>query len=426
MSDNTSRLNINIDEVRTAVRKKYAAAAAGKGCGCGGSCNNGADHTLTGGLYSAEEIKGLPQDMLMTSLGCGNPTALGALYPGETVLDLGSGAGLDVLLSARRVGPYGKAYGLDMTDEMLSEANANKAKANIENAEFLKGNIEDIPLPDGTADVVISNCVINLSVDKDQVFKEIHRVLKPGGRIAVSDIVTTRPLPDTVRKDLFSWAGCISGALLDTEYEKKLRDAGFKHIEIKVTRTYDLTEPFMQKRLPPIAESEIKEWNGALVSAFIRAKKPAQPLAEGKDFSIETAGQNNFSQIHELLQSSGLSADGVDPQTGKYYMAAREPGAIMGVLGLEAYGTSALLRSLAVGPQFKKCGIAKELMEYVLHVLHEQGFHEIYLLTNTAAKYLSRYGFMQIDRGQIPADILAESALGCICPNSSTCMHLKL
>ena len=375
------------------------------------------------GLYAADEDDGVPQEMITSSLGCGNPTALGALYPGETVLDLGSGAGLDVLLSARRVGPYGKAYGLDMTDEMLAEANANKIKAQITNAEFLKGRIEDIPLPDGMVDVAISNCVINLSVDKDQVFKEIYRVLKPGGRMSVSDIVTTKLLPDKLRQNLLSWAGCISGALLDEEYKKKLAEAGFENIELEITRTYDLTDSSIQRLIPELA-NENNEWNGALVSAFISAKKPAQPLIEGKDFSIKSAEQDDFLQIHELLNRNGLPVDGVNDEIGEYYIASGQN--IMGIIGFESYGTAALLRSLTVKPQFRKSGIGKTLIEHVLGVLQRAGFTEVYLLTNTAEKYLIRYGFIKIERSQMPVDVLATSALGGACPSSSTCMCLKL
>lgn len=194
------------EDIREIVRQKYAAAISAKaGCGCGsGLCcgSGGATKAVTGNLYDSAEVQGLPGLAVEASLGCGNPTALSPLHPGETVLDLGSGAGLDVLLSAKRVGPYGKAYGLDMTDEMLAAANANKAKAGITNAEFLKGYIEDIPLPDNTADVVISNCVINLSADKDKVFREIYRVLRPGGRVAVADIVPTKELPAGLRNNL--------------------------------------------------------------------------------------------------------------------------------------------------------------------------------------------------------------------------------
>lgn len=417
------------DELRELVREKYANVITGKNGCCGGSgCCGSNDRTttnvITNGLYAANEVEGLPQEMLNASLGCGNPTALGALYPGETALDLGSGAGLDVLLSARRVGPYGKAYGLDMTDEMLAEANVNKAKAQVTNAEFLKGHIEDIPLPNGMIDVVISNCVINLSVDKDQVFKEIYRVLKPGGRMAVSDIVTSKPLPDRLRQNLLSWAGCISGALLDEEYKKKLAEAGFENIELEITRTYNLTDPSIQRLIPELA-NEDNEWNGALVSAFIRAKKPAQFLIEGKDFSIKLAEQDDFLQIHEILHSNGLPVGGVNTETGEYFIAASGQ-SIMGIIGFESYVTAALMRSLAVKPQFRKSGIARNLIEHVLKVLRRDGFNEVYLLTNTAEKYFNRYGFNKINRQDVPDSVLETSALGDACPMSSTCMCLKL
>ncbi|BBB90052.1 MAG TPA: arsenite methyltransferase [Methylomusa anaerophila] len=268
------------NEVRELVRQKYAEAITAKtGCCCNSSCcgsDNSAANMITGGLYAADEVTGLPQDLVNASLGCGNPTALAELHPGETVLDLGSGAGLDVLLSARRVGPSGKAYGLDMTDEMLAAANANKAKAGLINAEFLKGHIEDIPLPAAAVDVVISNCVINLSVNKDQVFHEIYRVLKPGGRVAVSDIVTTKPLPDEIKQNLLAWAGCMAGALTDNEYKAKLFQAGFENIELEITRTYDLTDPSAKNLVPGATIKEIEKWNGAIVSAFVRGRKPAR------------------------------------------------------------------------------------------------------------------------------------------------------
>ncbi|MCL6638109.1 MAG: arsenite methyltransferase [Firmicutes bacterium] len=272
------------DEIREFVRKKYSRAITSKTgcCGSSGGCCGSADpldnvNMITGNLYNPDEVKGLPADAVAASFGCGNPTALAELREGEVVLDLGSGAGLDVLLSARRVGPAGKAYGLDMTDEMLAEARANQARAGIENAEFLKGHIEDIPLPENSVDVIISNCVINLSGDKDRVFREAYRVLKPGGRFAVADIVLTRELPAKVRQDLLAWAGCVAGALLEGEYRDKLAAAGFTGIGVEITRVYDFTDPVARELFPGMTEAELHEINGSVVSAFIRAVKPLSP-----------------------------------------------------------------------------------------------------------------------------------------------------
>lgn len=269
-------------DIREVVRQRYAQAITVKtGCcgdssvSCCGDTLSQAIDPITRDLYTPDEVAGLPKDAVVASFGCGNPTALAGLREGEVVLDLGSGAGLDVLLSARRVGPQGKAYGLDMTDEMLAEARANQARAGITNAEFLKGHIEDIPLPEGEVDVIISNCVINLSANKDRVLQEAFRVLKPGGRFAVSDIVLTRPLPLKVQQDLMAWAGCVAGALLEHEYREKLAAAGFTSIEVEITRQYDLTGAEAAAILPGLPESERAALNGAIVSAFIRAAKPA-------------------------------------------------------------------------------------------------------------------------------------------------------
>ncbi len=220
----------------------------------------------------------LPEAALLASLGCGNPTALAELHEGEVVLDLGSGGGIDVLLSAKRVGPDGFAYGLDMTDEMLALAEKNRAAAGVKNAQFLKGHIEDIPLPDSTADVVISNCVINLSADKDAVFREAFRVLKPGGRLAVSDIVWRRPVPEAIRSSAELWAGCIAGALLEEEYREKLVAAGFVNVRITPTRVYTASDLAQLAGNDPGSEGIAAEpalTDGALISAFIRAEKPA-------------------------------------------------------------------------------------------------------------------------------------------------------
>src|SRR3984893_18724728 len=236
--------DINIKEV---VKEKYGLAAlrvssGGSSC-CGAAPANGLScDPITSNLYDESQAQQIPEEAMLASLGCGNPTALAKLNAGETVLDLGSGGGIDVLLSARRVGPTGKAYGLDMTDEMLALANQNKHKAGVENVEFLKGEIEHIPLPDNSVDVIISNCVINLSANKDQVLREAFRVLKPGGRFAVSDVVTRGEIPDEIRQSVLLWVGCVAGALEENEYRAKRASAGFETIEIEPTRIYRIED----------------------------------------------------------------------------------------------------------------------------------------------------------------------------------------
>jgi len=245
---------------------------------CGGtSCCGDAEDLVTGNLYTASETAGLPADAVTASLGCGNPTALAELQPGEVVLDLGSGGGIDVLLSAKRVGPTGKAYGLDMTDEMLALARRNAAKAGATNVEFLKGQIEDIPLPDNSVDVVISNCVINLSTDKTQVLREAFRVLKPGGRLAVSDVVVDGPVPADLRRQVELWVGCIAGALERQDYLARLDAAGFGAVSVEPTRFYtaeDVGDAALTTWLAEQPAAEQAHLNHAFFSAFVRARKP--------------------------------------------------------------------------------------------------------------------------------------------------------
>jgi SAM-dependent methyltransferase len=272
--------------LKDAVRERYAAAATrvkteGNTSCCGpASCGCGSTATdpISSNLYGSE-VADLPGDAVAASLGCGNPTALATLKPGEVVLDLGSGGGIDVLLSAKRVGPAGKAYGLDMTDEMLALARENQRKAGVSNVEFLKGEIESIPLPDNSVDVIISNCVINLSGDKDKVLREAFRVLKPGGRFAVSDVVRRADVavPEAVRRNLELWAGCIAGALTDREYSEKLQAAGFGEVGIEVTRVYhaDDARGFIESAGLDY-QSVAARIDGAFMSAFVRATKPAQ------------------------------------------------------------------------------------------------------------------------------------------------------
>jgi arsenite methyltransferase len=275
----------NRDELRGAVREKYgsiaASVAAGEKdascCGSSGCCGSSSEawDPITSNLYDEGEKAGVPAEALLASLGCGNPTALAQLDAGETVLDLGSGGGIDVLLSAKRVGPTGKVYGLDMTDEMLALANENKRKAGVTNVEFLKGEIENIPLPSDSVDVIISNCVINLCGDKKRVFDEAFRVLKPGGRFAVSDVVVRGDPPPEVRRNMELWIGCVAGALEETQYGDLLTDAGFRAVEIEPTRVYkaeDAAAFFAGTGLDLAAVAPLIE--GKFMSAFVRASKP--------------------------------------------------------------------------------------------------------------------------------------------------------
>jgi ubiquinone/menaquinone biosynthesis C-methylase UbiE len=279
-------------DLKDVVREKYGEAARRVNAGSSGSCCGASSccgsspglegaGPITANLYDEVQTTSLPNEAVLASLGCGNPTALAELAPGEVVLDLGSGGGIDVLLSARRVGPTGKAYGLDMTDDMLALARENQRRAGASNVEFLKGEIESIPLPDDSVDVIISNCVINLSGDKDQVLKEAFRVLKPGGRFAVSDIVTRGEVPTRIRDDVLLWVGCIAGALQDTEYVAKLTAAGFERIGIEPTRIYtaeDARDFLSAKDIDVDALASRIE--GKFMSAFVRATKPKRAAAD--------------------------------------------------------------------------------------------------------------------------------------------------
>ena len=271
-------------DIKEIVKEKYGQAAlraTAGGSSCCGSApsSTGCSDPITSNLYDSAQAGQIPEEALLASLGCGNPTALAKLNPGETVLDLGSGGGIDVLLSARRVGPTGKAYGLDMTDQMLELANENKRKSGITNVEFLRGEIENIPLPDNSVDVVISNCVINLSADKDRVLREAFRVLKPGGRFAVSDVVTRGAMPEQIRKSILLWVGCVAGALEEQEYRSKLTAAGFSQIDVEPTRIYrveDAREFLSGQNIDVDAIAPLVDEK--FMSAFVRAVKP-QPAA---------------------------------------------------------------------------------------------------------------------------------------------------
>ena len=274
-------------KVREVVKEKYGQAAlrvktGGSSC-CGAKAGNGLScDPITSNLYDATQTGQLPEEAVLASLGCGNPTVLAELKPGEVVLDLGSGGGIDVLLSAKRVGPTGKAFGLDMTDEMLALANENKRKDGAENVEFLKGEIEHIPLPDSSVDVIISNCVINLSAEKDRVLREAFRVIKPGGRFAVSDVVTRGEISDEIRKSVLLWVGCVAGALDGNEYREKLEAAGFEQVSIEPTRIYRVEDAreFLSSAGVDV-DSIAPQVDGKFMSAFVRAVKPARKACCG-------------------------------------------------------------------------------------------------------------------------------------------------
>jgi SAM-dependent methyltransferase len=274
---------MSTEDIKTVVQEKYGAAAQRAASGLGSACCGtspasaleGCD-PITSNLYGEGEARSVPEAAMRASLGCGNPTALAKLGIGETVLDLGSGGGIDVLLSAKRVGPTGKAYGLDMTDEMLALAEENKTKSGLTNVEFLKGEIENIPLPENSVDVIVSNCVINLSGDKDRVLREAFRVLKPGGRFAISDVVVRGEVPEQIRKSMELWVGCVAGALSDTEYQQKLAAVGFDAIDIEPTRVYSIDDArdFLGGAGIDV-DAIAPQVQGKFISAFVRATKPA-------------------------------------------------------------------------------------------------------------------------------------------------------
>jgi arsenite methyltransferase len=287
-ADSESGQPLDSTALREVVQAKYGEAArsvrqgASSSC-CGSSCGCGGTDPITSDLYDAAQTAGLPAEAMLASLGCGNPTMLASLEPGEVVLDLGSGGGIDVLLSARRVGPTGKAYGLDMTDDMLALARENQQKAGVDNVEFLKGEIEAIPLPGDTVDVVISNCVINLSADKRQALAEAFRVLRPGGRFAVSDVVVRGEMPAALRRSVELWIGCVAGALEESEYRRLLAEVGFEGIEIEPTRIYDAEDARQFLSDPKLGGAGVdtndvsQQVDGKVMSAFVRARKPGIP-----------------------------------------------------------------------------------------------------------------------------------------------------
>ncbi len=427
------------EDLTTTVQEKYGAAAlrvldrvasdadggccSPLSCNCGGAAFDGTVDPITSNLYVRGETDALPEMAVLASLGCGNPTALAELHEGEVVLDLGSGGGIDVLLSARRVGPTGKAYGLDMTDQMLDLARRNAAEAGVTNVEFLRGHIEEIPLPDASVDVIISNCVINLSGDKPRVLREAFRVLKPGGRFAVSDVVVQGELPADVKRSMELWVGCVAGALQDSEFLSLLRDAGFTNASVEMTRLYEIEDAraFLANTGLDV-DRVAAEVAGRVGAAFVRAGKPAT-------FSLRDANPSDTDAIEALLSQSGLPVAGVRdalarPASG--FVVAESGGVMVGVGGLEDCCDDVLLRSVAVTPEWKRRGVGRALVARLIAEAEARGRRAMYLLTTTAERYFPSFGFSVISRDDVPPEVNATEEFREVCPSSAVAMVRQL
>jgi arsenite methyltransferase len=421
-------------ELREIVKAKYGEAArrvrSGEGlpaeCCTSTTCCGGAAaascNPITANLYGSSETAQLPPEAVLASLGCGNPTALAELHEGETVLDLGSGGGIDVLLSAKRVGPTGKAYGLDMTDEMLALARENAQRAGVTNVEFLKGEIEAIPLPDNSVDVIISNCVINLAGDKRRVLAEAFRVLKPGGRFAVSDVVVRGALPPELKRSLDLWVGCVAGALEEEEFTALLRDAGFVEPSVEMTRTYDVEDAraFLAGAGVDV-DVAAREISGRVGAAFVRARKP---VAEQSEPVIRAARPSDLAAVERLLAASGLPLDGVREALSTFVVAERA-GEILGVGGLEVCRDDALLRSVTVAPGWRGRGLGRTLVERLIALAQSRGIRALYLLTTTAEHYFPRFNFVRTSRDAVPPAVRETVEFRRVCPDSAVVMYTR-
>jgi arsenite methyltransferase len=431
-------MNINLmnpDEVREQVREHYATRVQATSSCCGpasdSSCctSSAIDLEATGywgsALYSADELAQAPDEVATVSYGCGNPTALAALRPGEIVLDLGSGGGLDCFLAARKVGDQGYVYGVDMTDEMLDLARRNTAKAGAKNVEFRKGTIETLPLADESVDVIISNCVVNLSPDKGQVLREAFRVLRPGGRLAISDVVIDGDLDDLpvseaqIRRAL-SWAGCIAGALTIDQFKHNLAEAGFDQIDVQIQQHYSLdalgVAPETVTQLLPLAEAEAlaRRFTSSIISAY----KPA-PI------SLNDGTREDLAAVENLLRRCKLPTDGVADWVDTLIIARSGPH-VIGSTALELYGEAALLRSVAVYPSLRGTGVGHQLMTAALAKARQVGVRDLYLLTTTAGDFFPRFGFHPITRDEAPVSVKQSAEFTSLCPDSALVMHLAL
>jgi len=413
------------------LAKKAAAGVVGAG-GCGSAavdCCGSAGIDCCGSvgrLYDEDELRGLPDTAVESTLGCGNPVALAEMAPGETVLDLGSGGGLDAFLAARRVGPTGKVWGLDFTDEMLELARRNQRQAGLENVEFIKGDIENIPLPDGSVDVIVSNCVINLATDKAKVFREAFRVLRPGGRLAVSDTVFRGDrslLPPELKHSVEAWGACVAGALSEEEYLLGLREAGFIGVGVEVTSEY--TAPggaCCECALPQsLSETDRLPAGIRLASGFFRARKPG----DGR-FAVRAARPQDLAAVRRLLAACDLTRAGLEEQYPGGYAVAEGAGRVIGVAGLERYGELGLLRSVAVDYAWRGQGVGRALVEDRLERARAGGLKAVYLLTTDAADYFRSLGFTAVGRDSAPPPLAAAAEFAGACPATARLLVLPL
>lgn len=413
-----------MDDIRSYVKERYAQAIKNKSscCGSGGCCCGTAGPfdilSMTRGNYDDATLEKTPEHMADQSFGCGNPFTEARIHPGETVLDLGSGAGLDLFLASEMTGPFGRVIGLDMTDEMLATAAENLK--GVENVSLVKGYIEEMPVESGSVDVIISNCVINLSPDKGRVLKEAFRVLRPGGRFCISDTLFLRPVTERAVKNLAAWSGCISGALQETVYAEKMRAAGFEEVEVRRTKVYSVPDAMAAMAFPELSSEERNEINGALASAIIQGKKPLLELEEGVDYTIRRAESGDVPAIAVLLEENGLTPLGVAEAPENFLVL--EHSGIAAVIGMEIRGDSGLLRSLVVRLRDRKKCFGVRMTAVIIDLARAQGVRTIYLLTETAERFFERAGFVAARREDIPTPLMQSSALDKVCPEGSAIM----
>jgi len=435
------------EEIKGAVRSRYAKAIQGGSSCCGpsavqvppqaGSCcgptavgQKGTFVKIAG--YNPDELRRLPADAVQNSFGCGNPLAFAGVQPGQVVLDIGSGAGIDCFLAAEKVGPTGTVIGLDMTSEMIERARQNAREAGITNVEFRFGDAEKMPLDDNSVDWVISNCVINLSPDKPAVFAEIARVLRPGGRISISDIVA-QELPDAVRQSRDAWTGCLAGAISEEAYIKGLATAGLREVRVTARTVYDASQ---LKGLFASSCCGVGDAGGQDVSALAEAAAnkiwsarfegvKAHPSSATADIIIGAATSDDFSAIEALLAEVGLPTD-VTPHLADF-LVARHQGRVVGCVGMEVKGRDALFRSLAVSPAYRGSGLGRRLYDALAGRAKNKGVERAYLLTTTIASLADSWGFRRIDRNEVP-DAIRETTQfrgGCCVSAIAMCQDLR-